>query len=149
MNMDPAMLAKDVATFLVPALPYLYKASEEALKEVGKKLGGEALEYAKSLWAKLRPKAEATPLLQAAVEETVAAPEDDDAQAQLRLQLKKLLTNDAGLARELEGILQNAKSAGVTVIVSGDRSVGIGGNVSGTTIITGDQNYDRRKSEKE
>jgi len=147
--MDPAMLAKDVAMFLVPALPYLIKAGEKAVEEVGKKIGGEALDYAKSLWAKLRPKAEATPLLKEAVEEVVAAPKDEDAQAQLRLQLKKLLTNDAGLARDLEGILQNAKSAGVTVIVSGDRSVGIGGNVSGSTIITGDQNNERRRTEKE
>ena len=147
--MDPAMLAKDVAMFLAPALPYLIKGGEKAVEEVGKKIGGEALDYAKSLWAKLRPKAEATPRLQEAVEEVVAAPKDEDAQAQLRLQLKKLLTNDAELARELESILQNASNAGVTVIVSGDRSVGIGGNVSGSTIITGDQNNERRKTEKE
>lgn len=147
--MDPATLAKDVATLLLPALPYLYKASEEALKEVGKKLGGEALEYAQSLWAKLRPKAEATPSLQEAIQDVATEPKDELAQNALLHQLRKVLANDAGLASELEGIVQNAKSAGVTVIVSGDRSVGIGGNVSGSTIITGDQNYDRRKSEKE
>ena len=147
--MDPAMLAKDVAMYLVPALPYLIKGGEKAVEEIGKNIGGAALDYAKSLWAKLRPKAEATPLLQNAVEEVAATPKDEDAQAQLRIQLKNLLAKDAELARDLEGILQNAKNAGVTIIVSGDRSVGIGGNVSGSTIITGDQNNERRRTEKE
>jgi 3-hydroxyacyl-CoA dehydrogenase len=146
---DVAILAKDVAAYLIPALPYLMKASEEAVKEVGKKIGGEALDYAKSLWARLRPKAEATPALQGAIVDVAAAPDDEDAQAQLRHQLKKLLADDTKLASELNGILQDAKNAGVTVIVSGDRSVGIGGNVSGSTIITGDQNHERRRTEKE
>ncbi|HKQ06841.1 MAG TPA: hypothetical protein VJ464_17030 [Blastocatellia bacterium] len=147
--MNPATIASDVVTYLVPALPALYTLGGEAAKEVTKKISGEAFEYAKSLWAKLRPKAEATPALQEAISDVATTPEDEDAQAALRLQLKKLLANDNELARELDGILQNAKNAGVTVIVSGDRSVGIGGNVSGGTIITGDQTNDRRKSEKE
>jgi hypothetical protein len=142
MNMiDIAILAKDVAAWLIPALPYLTKAGEEAVKEVGKKISGEAFDYAKSLWAKLRPKA--TPALQEAVNDVIAVPESTDRQGQLRVQLEKLLAGDADLARELSGILQNAKNAGATVIVSGDRSVGIGGNATGNTIITGDHSNER------
>ena len=147
--MDPATIASGVVTYLIPALPYLYKLGGEAAKEVTKKISGEAFDYAQSLWAKLRPKAEATPALQEAVADVAATPEDEDAQAALRYQLKKLLANDTELAHELEGILQNARSAGVTVIASGDRSVGIGGNVSGSTIFTGDQNYERRRTEED
>lgn len=138
--MDITILAKDVATWLIPALPYLAKAGEEAVKEVGKKISGEAFEYAKSLWAKLHPKAEAIPALQEAVKDVVAVPESADRQGQLRVQLEKLLASDADLARELNGILQDAKNAGVNLNVSGDRAVSIVGNVSNSNITTGDHN---------
>jgi ubiquinone/menaquinone biosynthesis C-methylase UbiE len=36
-----------------------------------------------------------------------------------------------------------AKAAGVTVTASGDRSVAIGGNVSGSVIVTGHRNFGR------
>lgn len=147
--MDPATIASGVVTYLIPALPYLYKAGEEAAKEVTKKISGEAFDYAKSLWAKLRPKAEANPALQEIIKDVAAEPKDEVAQNALLYQLKKLLANDTALASELGGILQDAKNAGVTVIVSGDRSVGIGGNVSGSTIITGDHNNERRRTEEE
>ena len=137
--MDIALLAKDAVALLVPALPYLVTAGNEAVKEAGKKIGGEALDYAKTLWAKLRPKAEAKPALLEAINDAAAAPKDEDAQAQLRVQLKKLLADDTELASELENILSKAKKAGVSVIVSGDHSIGIGGNVSGSTLIAGDK----------
>ena len=143
METDIALVAKEVAAFLIPALPYLVKAGEKAVEEVGKKIGGDAMEYAKRLWARLRPKAEAKPALQEAINDAAAAPEDEDAQAQLRLQLKKLLADDEQLAKDLQAVLTEAKQSGVTVIASGDRSVGIGGDVTGSTIITGDENERR------
>jgi hypothetical protein len=101
------------------------------------------MDYAKRLWAKLRPKAEARLELKGAINDAATAPEDEDAQAQLRLQLKKLLADDEQLAKDLQAVLADAKQSGVTVIASGDRSVGIGGDVTGSTIITGDQNERR------
>ena len=142
--MDVGLIAKDVVAFLAPALPVLIKAGEKAVEEVGKKIGGETMDYAKALWAKLRPKAEAKPALLEAVNDAAAAPKDEDAQAQLRIQLKKLLADDAEFATELKDILGKAKQAGVNINVIGDRNVAIGGNVSGSTIITGDQNDERR-----
>lgn len=133
--MDVALLAKDAIALLAPALPYLVTAGNEAVKEAGKKIGGDALDYAKTLWVKLRAK----PALQASINDVVAAPKDEDAQAQLRLQLKKLLADDKEFANELESFLGKAKKAGVNVIVSGDHSIGIGGNVSGSTLIAGDK----------
>ena len=50
---------------------------------------------------------------------------DEDTRGALRLQLKKL---------------QEIKKAGINVAAIGDRSVAIGGSVSGSTIITGDKN---------
>ncbi len=49
-------LSQQVTTFLAPFLPYLLKAGEKAAEEVGKKLGADAWEKAKSLWGRLRSK---------------------------------------------------------------------------------------------
>ncbi len=137
--MDPQLL-QQLTTFLTPFLPYLLKAGEQAAEEAGKKLGEAAWERAKTLWARLRPKVEARPAMQETVRDVAVAPDDPDAQAALRLQLKKLLTEDPALAAEMTRLWEQAKSAGVTVTASGTRSVAIAGDVSGSVIITGDQN---------
>ena len=54
-----------------------------------------------------------------------AHPEDEDARAALRLQLRKLLAEDATVVREVQQILE--APAVQQVIASGDRSVAIGG----------------------
>jgi hypothetical protein len=70
--------------------------------------------------------------------------DDEDALATLRLQIKKLLTQDSGLAREIAILLEEGRRASVTVVVSGDRAVGIGGDMSGGTINTGDNTQPQR-----
>ncbi len=85
--MDPQTLAQQIVSFLAPFLPYLLKAGEKAAEEEGKKLGVETWEKAQTLWSKLRGKER---VVQAA-QDLVDAPNDSDAQAALRLQLKKLL----------------------------------------------------------
>ncbi len=137
--MDIAALAKDVALFLTPFLPYLLKAGEKAAEEAGKELGGDAWERAKGLWSRLRPQIEAKPSAQEAVTDAAAAPHDEDAQAALRLQLKKLLAESEELAREIGQQWAAAQAAGVTIIASGERSVAAQ-NITGSTIITGDHN---------
>lgn len=106
--MDVATVTKEVVVFLAPFLPYLLKAGEKAAEEAGKKLGGDAWEQAKALWDKLRPKVEAKPAAQEAVQDAVAAPDDPDAQAALRLQLKKLLAGDETLAQEIARLMQDS-----------------------------------------
>jgi hypothetical protein len=138
--MDVTTLAKDLAVFLIPFLPYLLKAGEKAAEEAGKKLGGDAWDRAKGLWAKLRPKVEAKPAAQEAVQDAAAAPNDEDIQAALRLQLRKLLAEDAMLASEIERLWKEAQQKGTTVVAAGERSVAIGRDVTSSTIITGDQN---------
>jgi len=129
--MDVTTLAKEVAVFLAPFLPYLLKAGEKAAEEAGKKLGSDAWEKAKALWGKMRPKVEARPAAQEAAQEVAAHPRDENAQAVLRLQLKKLLTEDEALAGEVARLWEEAKAAGVTVIARGERFVAISGDVSG------------------
>jgi hypothetical protein len=71
--------------------------------------------------------------LEAAVTDLSAYGEDPDAVAALRLQLRKILTQDAQLIAELAGMLSPARQASAT----GDRSVAIAGD-SSAPISTGD-----------
>lgn len=71
--------------------------------------------------------------VKAAVAELAEAPGDADALAGLRLQVRKVLAQDAELLAELVGVLP-ARGA---VIASGVRSVVVGGSNSGA-IVTGD-----------
>ena len=138
--MDIGALASSITTALVPLLPYLYKAGEKAAEETGKTVATQSLEWGKSLWSKLKPKVEAKPAALEAAQDVAHAPEDEDLQVALRVQLKKLLTEDQSLAEEVSRWLEQGKAAGKIVTASGDRSVAIGGDVKGSTIVTGDRN---------
>jgi hypothetical protein len=141
--MDPQLPAQ-LVQFLAPFLPYLLKgvklAGQEAAKKLGEKAGEQGFEQAKALWDKLRPKVEARPAALEAAQDAATHPDDEDALAALRLQLKKLLAEDDSLAQELAHLLQQARPAGKNVTASGERSVAIGGSVSGSVIVTGDNN---------
>jgi hypothetical protein len=143
--LDLVILAKEAVTFLAPFLPYLLKAGEGLAEEAGKKLGeqagGGAWDKAKALWGRLRPKVEVKPAAQEAIQDVAKDPHDEDALAALRLQLKKIFTEDEDLAQKVFKLQQEMHGAGVNVAAIGDRSVAIGGNVSNTTITTGDQNH--------
>ncbi|HEX5604056.1 MAG TPA: hypothetical protein VFX63_15955 [Pyrinomonadaceae bacterium] len=138
--MDTGALASSVTTALVPLLPYLLKAGEKAAEETGKTVANQSLEWGKSLWSKLKSKVEAKPDALEAAQEIAQSPEDQDAQAALRRHLRKLLTEDQSLAEEVSRWLEQGKAAGITVTASGERSVAIGGDVKGSTIVTGDGN---------
>ena len=138
--MDIGALASSVTTVLVPLLPYLLKAGEKAAEETGKTVAGQSWEWAKSLWTKLQPKVEENPAALVAAQDVAQAPEDEDLQVVLRVQLKKLLTEDQSLTEEVSRLLDQGRAAGINVSAFGERSVAIGGDVKGSTIITGDQN---------
>jgi hypothetical protein len=141
--MDPQLPAQ-LVQLLAPFLPYFVKglklAGQEAAKELGEQASEQAFEQAKALWDKLRPKVEARPTALEAAQDAAAHPDDEDALAALRLQLKKLLAEDDSLAQEMTRLLEQARAAGKNVTASGSRSVAIGGNVSGSVIVTGDRN---------
>ena len=129
-----------LTAFLAPFLPSLIKAGEKAVEKAADAVSDEAFKYAKALWDKLKPGVEAKPAAKEAAEEVAAHPDDDDALASLRLQLRKLLEQDQGLAEDLARIWQEAQAANVVqVTASGERSVAVGGDVTGSTIVTGDQ----------
>lgn len=106
--MDAQTLAQQIALFLTPLLPALVKAaSEKAVEEIGKKVGVEAWDKAKILWGKLRPKLDDRPAAQEAVQDVATNPQDEDAQAALRLQLRKLFAEDPAMADEVAHLVQD------------------------------------------
>ena len=138
--MDIVALASALTTVLGPLLPYLLKAGETAAEETGKAVAGQSWEWAKSIWTKLKPKVEAKEAALEAAQDVAESPEDEEAQVALRRQLKKLLTEDQSLAEQVSRWLEQGKAAGINVTAAGERSVAIGGDVKGSTIITGGQN---------
>jgi hypothetical protein len=135
-------IAAAVVALLSRFLPYLLKGQEQAVEtfadRAGGEFGGAAFEHAKNLWGRLFPRVKERPQALEAAEEVAAAPDDPDAQAALRLQIRKLLEQDEALAGELKAMLEEAQRAGVSVTASGERSVAIGGDVTGSSITTGD-----------
>ncbi len=144
--MDIATLTHEITTHLVPYLPALYAVTQtgaaEAGKglagEIGKAVGGSLSEKVQAVWQKLWFRLASKPAALEAVKDAAAAPHDEDTQAALRVQLKKLLTEDAVFADEISQQWEQAKVAGeITVTQSGHRNVNVMGNVTGN-ITTGD-----------
>jgi len=142
--MDITALAHDITITMVPLLPYLLKAGESAAEETGKKIAGGAWEAAKKVWSLMRPRIERTTTALAAAIEAAGMPDDKDAQAALRFQLKKLLAEDDTFAQEVSKSWEEGKAAGLHLIIKGDRNIGVVGDVDDSILITGDQNIVRR-----
>ncbi|MFK8183341.1 MAG: CHAT domain-containing protein [Phormidesmis sp.] len=144
-----------LATFLTPFLPYflkLGKGADETETETAANQFGEAVwQKAQMVWAVLGSKVDAKASAKEAAADVVNEPEDEDSQAALRNQLKKLLANDEALANQLATIFQSDNSTSTTQItqtVKGNKTQTIGpisggqvfGNVSGSVIISGSGN---------
>jgi hypothetical protein len=129
-------LAQKISAFLLPLLPYLLKVGDKAAEEVGKKIGGEGWDRAKALWERLRRKKAVEQVAQTAA----ALPDNQALREALREEIARALQEDSALREEIARLWVEAETAGVTVTASGDRSVAVGGDVSGSLIITGDRN---------
>ena len=148
--MDYKLLADALVIFLTPALPYLLKAGDKATEEVGKKLGAGGWEKASKIWGRLRGRLDEEPMAKGAAELVVAEPEDEDARAGLRLQLRKILERDEALASEVGAMLEAAGSqpcwkvevhgdgaaaVGNRAVAAGKGGTAIGGDVHGDVVI--------------
>ncbi len=90
---DPALLAHQLTAFLAPHLPYLVAGGAEIAKGAAVGNAGASVphageKFAEQIWDKLRPKVEAKPAAQEAVADLVKTPNDADAQAALRQQIR-------------------------------------------------------------
>lgn len=121
--------------FLSPFLPHLLdvgkKAVENVTDVVSGKFGEAAWTKAQRIWGRLHPKLEEKSSVKEAVEDAVKHPDDEDYQAALRVQLKKLLEQDQTLASEIEALMRESDSDGtpgtqIIQSVTGDKNQTIG-----------------------
>ena len=125
-----------LVAILSPCLGVLLKGVNAAAEEIGKAVAPELLDHAKRLWARLWPHVESKPAALEAAGDVAQAPDDARTRAAFELQLEKLLKERPELASELAPIVKDAVASGVVAV--GERSVAVGGNVSGGVIVTGD-----------
>lgn len=132
--MDVALLT----TFLAPFLSAFITGGHAALEGVAERGGAAAVEHAQRLWERLRGRVAERPEAEAAALKVADRPQSSRRQRALRDQIELLLAEDPELAREVGTLWTQAQEAGVVVVASGDRSAAVGGSVSGSVIITGD-----------
>jgi hypothetical protein len=106
-------------------------------------LGRHGWDHAQRIWERLAGPVAARPAAVEAADDVAADVQDGEAHVALVRQLRKILESDPALAEEVEELLGDARQAGV--VASGARSVAVGGNVSDSAIVTGDNSsIDRR-----
>jgi hypothetical protein len=112
--MDIAVLT----SFLAPFLPFLMQLGNKAAEAAAGKLGEDAWNKAKAIWEKLHPKVEAKEAAKEAAKDVALNPNDEDLQAALRVQLKKLLEQDEALTKAIAQLMQEdteADSSGTSI----------------------------------
>ena len=135
---DVAAIAKLIVDVITPALPFLGKVGENVASDAAKKIGSSAWTQALSVWSKLKPKISTNTSLAQSIQDLADNPSDSDAQAALRLQIKKVLSADNQLLQEFSSSFQY-QSAG-DVVTASEGSIAAGGNISGNVMILGDRN---------
>jgi hypothetical protein len=149
--LDVAALAKMVTSLLAPAIPFLIKGGEQAWVEASKNIGADTWTRAKNIWMKLVSCSESKPNGEETTQEIIKAatdvannPSDGDAQAALRFQIKKLLTDAPELSLEIAKALDEAKASSAQtsirvggVYISGKSTVTNSGNIVGGNQLIG------------
>ena|SRR5437870_4833270 len=134
--LDLAILAKDIITFLAPFMRYLVKAGEGFAEEAGRKISDQGWDKAKGLWARLQPELQARPATRELIGSLAKNPTDENSLTALAVQLKNVLAENESLARQVAMMHEEAKQTVTHVSAIGERSVAIGGNVTGSNIVT-------------
>lgn len=127
----------ELTRFLAPALPFLLKTGQEALTEGAEALGSDVWDAACRLWRRLWPNVRERPAGREAAEDLGRRPDDDRVVSAFEVQLEKVLDADPDLAAEVERLW---RQMGSVTAATGQGSVGIGGSVTGSVIVTGDHN---------
>jgi hypothetical protein len=113
MAVDLVQLVAQVVSELAPIAPWLVKVGEGAAGEAGSRLGGGAADGVRRIWARLRPAVEADQRATTAMLELAAAPANEDLQAQLRVQLGRLLADDQELAASLARLMADRRHSAI------------------------------------
>jgi hypothetical protein len=128
-----------LTAFLAPFLSRLLAGGEQLVEGAAEELGKDAWGHARRLWSRLRDKVAGKEAASEAAADVAAKPDDERALSALELQLEKLLAADERLSAEVAKLWEDAKRDGAVAAI-GERSIAVGGDVSGSTFVTGDQN---------
>ncbi len=117
------------------------KLNEGIAQSLGESVGQKVAAVVGRVVNKVHGKPTATE----AVQDVAKAPDDADAQAALRLQLKKLMEEDDTFAQDLKRLLEEAKPeaerAGISIVVSGSGAAATSGGAAagqGGVAVVGD-----------
>lgn len=156
--MDPISISLLVSGTWAVLEPFVKKAGKKLLEKAEEAVP----EAIGKLWDTVKEKMESKPETASLPAEVVNTPEDEDAQAAFRYQLKKLLENDEAFQQQLDGLLKQAKQevnvTNMTATLTGDGAIAqgdgavavgkggvyVGGNVTGG-IHADDSKDDKRK----
>jgi hypothetical protein len=121
MDVDVAQTAAAVVPYLTAAVHTYGVHTLDRLRDEAVDAASDAtVGVARQLATRLFGRAGSRPAIEAAVGDLAVAPDDGDAVAALRLQIRKALTEDPALCADIAELLAGA---GVSVVASGDRSV--------------------------
>ncbi|HKH47861.1 MAG TPA: hypothetical protein VKM72_24655 [Thermoanaerobaculia bacterium] len=145
--MDVSLLADAVTQMLAPALPALVLGGQDLVADAAKALGTEAWKKVTTLWGKLRGRIEQKPAASEAAQDVARSPEDPDALAALRYQIKKILAEDEAFAAEIAQLVggpsfeANLQGSGAIAqggsVAAGAGGIAVGRDVHGGIVLGG------------
>jgi hypothetical protein len=132
------MIIETVAATAIAILsPYLAKASESFAEKAGEKLA----EKAGALYQAIKNKFKGDSDAEQTIAQVEAKPDSKARMAALEEVLTEKMKNDPDFAATVNRLVEEAKEADSRkVLVFGERNIGVAGDVSGSTFITGDSN---------
>ncbi len=140
---DISVVAETVTNLIAPALPFLTSAAADAASDGAKALTKEVWQRARQVWAALGKDQQSAGDLERAARVLSAMPDDKDALAGLRAQVKMVLATNQELAAEIAGLVASGDSYQATLrgngaiaqgpgaVAAGRGGVAVGGNVGG------------------
>jgi hypothetical protein len=137
--MDIVTLTTALVALLAPLLPFLIKAGEKSVEEIGKKVGESAWNFAKKIWSRLTPKINASPTAKEAVNDLVKHPKDGDYFVAFKVQIRKILESDPSLAKDLYSQINNINNTARDINIK-IGNIHVNGNVSGGNFASGNGN---------
>lgn len=123
--MDPATIVPLAAAAVKLLAPYLQSAAKTFAEHASDDVGAAASAKVKQLWEAIHVKLHGKPAAKEALDDLAQSPDDPDAQAALRTQLKKALETDDAFAAELTNLLKEAHAQGADAVFNTQ----IGGDV--------------------
>ena len=132
-------LATQLSPLILPYIPHLLKGAKRAAEWTGEKLSEIDWDTALKIWDKLKPQVEKQPEVKQDLERVAEKTDDKRSETVLSWDLEKLLAAlPPQQVNEIQNIITETKTEIRTTTASGERSVAIGGDASGSTISTGD-----------